>query len=408
MWEYMCGMFKMLRRGVLCSFTLRSVPRSVVVLAFTLFLLNGVLIPTRVQASFFSFAQHESTTGRDSVGEVGVEETSSTKKFDPSKLIFDHILDSHEWHILAVGDVHLTIPLPVILYSRHRGEWHCFLSNRFHEGHASYAGFRMELPPGGGKARIVEDLPADQVSKQPIDLSITKNVLGIFFVCGLMVWLFVSMANRYRTGQGVDSAPKGKQSLLEPVVLFIRDEVAIPSIGQAKADRFMPLLLTLFFFILLNNLLGLVPIFPAGANITGNITVTMVLALFTFFATNFSGSRHYWKHVFNTPGIPTLLKIPVPIIPLVEIFGVLNKPIVLMIRLFANMLSGHMIVLVFMSLIFLFGAINALAGYAISVVSVSLSIFMLLLDVLVSFIQAYVFTLLSAVYFGAAVGGDDH
>lgn len=198
-------------------------------------------------------------------------------------------------------------------------------------------------------------------------------------------------------------APHGMPNLLEPVVLFLRDDIAIPSIGKEKAGRFMPFLLTLFFFILINNLLGLVPIFPGGANVTGNITVTMVLALFTFIVTTFSGNRHYWKDIVDAPGVPIFLKLPVPIMPVVEIAGMFTKPVVLMIRLFANMLAGHMISLVFFSLIFLFGALNKVAGYVISPVSVVFGIFMTLLDVLVSFIQAYVFTLLSAIYFGMAV-----
>ena len=165
----------------------------------------------------------------------------------------------------------------------------------------------------------------------------------------------------------------------------------------------MPFLLTLFFFILINNLLGLIPIFPFGANVTGNIAVTLVMAVFTFVLTTINGNKHYWVDIVNTPGVPWWLKFPIPLMPIVELTGVITKPFVLMVRLFANMLAGHLIVTVFVSLIFIFANMSAVAGYGVSaVISVPFSVFMLLLDVLVSFIQAYVFTLLSALYFGMA------
>jgi F-type H+-transporting ATPase subunit a len=190
--------------------------------------------------------------------------------------------------------------------------------------------------------------------------------------------------------------------MFEPVILFVRDEVATPAIGEKKAERYMPFLLTLFFFILINNITGLIPIFPFGANVTGNIGVTLVLALFTFMVTIFSGNKHYWKDIFN-PDVPTWLKFPIPLMPIIELTGMFTKPFVLMVRLFANMLAGHMIITVFVSLIFIFSALmGPAAGAGVSVVSVIFSVFMTLLDVLVSFIQAYVFTLLSALYFGMA------
>jgi F-type H+-transporting ATPase subunit a len=189
---------------------------------------------------------------------------------------------------------------------------------------------------------------------------------------------------------------------MEPVILFIRDEVAIPSIGEKKYERYLPFLLTIFFFIFLNNLLGLVPFFPGGANVTGNLAVTGVMALFTFVITSFSGNRHYWQHIFNTPGVPWWLKIPIPLMPIVEFMGIFTKPFVLMVRLFANITAGHIIVLGFVSLIFIFGQMTPIAGFAVSPVSIAFGVFMLLLELLVAFIQAYVFTLLSALYFGMA------
>jgi F-type H+-transporting ATPase subunit a len=190
---------------------------------------------------------------------------------------------------------------------------------------------------------------------------------------------------------------------LEPLILFIRDDVARNSIGEKHYERFTPFLLSVFFFILFNNLLGLIPVFPAGANVTGNITVTMALALFTFIVTQLSGNKHYWTEIFNPPPVPWWLKYPVPLIPIIEFVGVLTKPFILMIRLFANISAGHIVVLGFFTLIFIFGNMNTYAGYGVSVFSVLFSVFLSFLELLVAFIQAYVFTILSAIYFGMAV-----
>jgi F-type H+-transporting ATPase subunit a len=229
----------------------------------------------------------------------------------------------------------------------------------------------------------------------------TKNVAAIFVSVILILFLFIRIANAYK--RDPLSPPKGLQSLLEPVILFIRDDVAKSSIGEKKYEKFVPFLLTIFFFILINNLLGLVPFFPGGANVTGNIAVTMVLAFFTFVITSINGNKVYWKHIFNTPGVPVWLKIPIPIMPVVELVGIFTKPFVLMIRLFANISAGHMVGLGFLSLIFLFGEMNKYLGMGISVVSVSFMVFMTFMEILVAFIQAYVFTFLSALYFGMAV-----
>ena len=284
------------------------------------------------------------------------------------------------------------------------------MSGRFNHGHSQYKGFAIPRE-GDNKGKIVEMITSRnqddglittvENEELPLDFSITKNVLAIFISGILLTWLFVSIARTYRRRSG--KAPKGIQSILEPLILFVRDDIAKASIGEKKYDRFMPFLLTLFFFIFFNNLLGLVPIFPGGANVTGNIAVTGVLALFTFFVTNLGAERSYWVHIFNTPSVPWWLKIPIPLMPVVELLGVFTKPLVLMVRLFANMTAGHIIVMGFFSLIFIFGEMGAAAGYSISVVSVMFSIFMNMLELLVAFIQAYVFTLLSAIYFGMAV-----
>jgi F-type H+-transporting ATPase subunit a len=239
---------------------------------------------------------------------------------------------------------------------------------------------------------------------RPWDLSISKNVTSLFISIIIILTIFLSVAKRYR--EKYDKAPKGLQSWIEPLVLFIRDDIARPSIGNEKYERYLPFLLTVFFFIFINNMMGLVPFFPGGANLTGNITVTLVLALFTFVITSFSGSRSYWAHLVNDPGIPLWLKLPVPLMPLVEILGVFLKPFVLTIRLFANITAGHIVVLGFYSLIFIFAEKSPVAAYGISVISITFTVFMGLLELLVSFIQAYVFTLLSALYIGLAL--DQH
>jgi F-type H+-transporting ATPase subunit a len=216
----------------------------------------------------------------------------------------------------------------------------------------------------------------------------------------IIVWVFISVAKVYQA-RG-NKAPKGLQSWVEPVILFVRDDIARPAIGH-NYTRFMPYLLTLFFFILINNLMGLIPIFPFGANVTGNIAVTLVLAVFTFLITTFSSTKTYWMHIFNTPGVPWWLKIPLPLMPFTELLGVITKPFVLMIRLFANITAGHIIAIGFFSLIFIFGEMNVAMGFGASVISVLFTIFMTFLELLVAFIQAYVFTLLSALYFGMAI-----
>ncbi|MFW6257174.1 MAG: F0F1 ATP synthase subunit A, partial [Prolixibacteraceae bacterium] len=295
-------------------------------------------------------------------------------------------------------------PLPVILYSKHpelhdgRG-LHIFMSSKFHHGHSDYRNFRL-LTSGEEKGKIVEVNAQGQVMDKPIDLSITKVIAGAIVAAIVLIWLLISTARMAKRNRG--KAPQGIQNLIEPVVLFIRDEIAKPVIGGKNYEKFMPFLLSLFCFILINNLLGLVPVFPFGANVTGNIAVTLVFALFTFLVTHIRANKHYWKELVN-PDVPWWLKLPIPMMPIVEIAGVFTKPFVLMIRLFANMLAGHLIVTVFISLIFIFSStMGATAGYAVSPVSVVFSVFIVLIDVLVSFIQAYVFTMLSAVYFGMA------
>jgi len=330
------------------------------------------------------------------VDDHGITGEHKENKFEPGEFIFDHIGDSYEWHILSAGDFHLSIPLPIILYSKHTG-WHVFMSSKFHHGHDSHQGF-MLAHEDPYKGKVVEVLEDDSLEK-PLDLSITKNVFAVFISIFLMLWLFLSVAKTYK--RDPFKPPRGMQGVVEPIIIFIRDDVAKPSIGHSYR-KFLPFLLTIFFFIWINNLMGLIPIFPGGANVTGNISVTLVLAFFTFLITTFSGNKHYWQEIFNAPGVPWWLKFPIPLMPIIELVGMLTKPFVLMVRLFANITAGHIIALGFFSLIFIFGQIQAGLGYGISVLSIVFTIFMTMLELLVALIQAYVFTLLSALYFGMA------
>jgi F-type H+-transporting ATPase subunit a len=318
--------------------------------------------------------------------------------FNAGKFVIEHVTDAYDWHIVSFKHTNISVPLPVFLYSKKSG-LHVFLSSRFQHGNTSWKGFKIA---GEGKyeGKIVELDKTGEITGRPFDFSITKTVAGALISAFILLFFMIQAARLSVKNKGI--APSGFLNLVEPIVLFVRDDIAIPSIGEKKYIKFLPLLLSLFFFILLNNLMGLIPIFPFGSNVTGNISVTLVLALFTFFMTTFSGNKHYWKEIFN-PEVPWWMKFPIPLMPFVEFFGLFTKPLVLMIRLFANMLAGHLIVIVFVGLIFIFSnMMGSFAGWAISPISIVFSVFILILDILVAFIQAYVFTLLSALYFGMA------
>ena len=338
---------------------------------------------------FISLFSFQISMASDETDHDHAEEES----FNAGDMIIDHVIDAHDWHILTWGHTHISIPLPVILYDE--GELVVFMSSKFHHGHDTYKGYKLETE-GENKGKIINT----ESGVIPLDFSITKNVTSMLIGMFMLGFIFISVGRAYGKRKG--KAPKGMQSFLEPLIIFIRDDVAKASIGEKKHEKYLPYLLTLFFFIFFNNLLGLVPFFPGGANLTGNIAITMVMAIFTFIITTINANKNYWVHIVNTPGVPWWLKIPVPLMPIVEIMGVFTKPFVLMIRLFANITAGHIIVLGFMSLIFIFGNMSPALGYGVSVVSVAFAIFMGLLELLVAFIQAYVFTLLSALYFGMA------
>ncbi len=332
------------------------------------------------------------------------DEKAEEKAFDPGTFIFEHIGDAYEWHIATFGKTHVSMPLPVIVYSKEKG-LNIFISSKFHHGHEAYNGFYIdEDPKSANKGKIVETLSNGQVVR-PFDISLTKNVLSLLISVALLLFLFITMANTYKKNPG--KAPKGLQSMLELLVIFVRDDIAKASI-QKNHEKYLPYLLTVFSFIFLNNLLGLIPFFPGGANLTGNIAVTVSLAVFTFVITTFVGNKNYWTHMVNAPGVPWWLKFPIPLMPFVEIMGMFTKPFVLAVRLFANITAGHIIALVFYSLIFIFGSMNIYAGYGISVISILFTVFMMFLELLVAFIQAYVFTLLSALYFGLATEEHEH
>jgi len=328
--------------------------------------------------------------------------TEKAEKFNAGDMIIEHIVDAYEWHIMVVGQTHIYVPLPVILI--YDGNLTIFISSEFHHGQKAYKDFKIE-EEGAKKGKIVRvkegTMEVDPDAGSIIDLSITKNVFAIFVSAALLLIIFVSIAKSYRKNEG--KAPKGLQSLLEPIIIFVRDDIAKAAIGEKKYEKYLPYLLTVFFFIFFNNLMGLIPIFPFGANVTGNLAVTGIMALFTFLITTFSANKTYWKHIYNAPGVPWWLKFPIPLMPFVEFLGVFTKPFVLMVRLFANITAGHIIILGFMSLIFIFGNIKGTLGAAVAPVSVAFGIFMGFLELLVAFIQAYVFTLLSALYFGMAM-----
>ncbi len=322
---------------------------------------------------------------------------------DIGDMIMEHVTDSYEWHFFSMGEHNVSLYLPVILYDQ--GHWIVFSSARLKHGQASYKGYTVaEAGLNAGKL-VRKEANGKEVLPQ-LDISITKTVFAIFLDALLVMIIFLSIAKSYSTRKG--QAPKGLQSLMEPLVLFIRDDVAKDSIGEEKYERYLPYLMTLFFFILFSNLVGIFPFFPGGANVTGNIAVTGVMAFFTFVITTISGNKHYWKDIVNTSGVPWWLKFPIPLMPFVELMGIFTKPFVLMVRLFANMVSGHIVLAGFISLIFIFGKFGIGLGYGVSLFSVAFSIFLDLLEILVAFIQAYVFVLLSALYFGMATEVPEH
>lgn len=377
---------------------LQKALKSLLTLAFSLFL---ILVSMPVSA-----------------GEPGQEghPTEEKEKLNIKEVIFGHIMDGHEFHFFDITQADgtkkpISIPLPVLLYSPERGV-SFFMSSNFHHGHEPYNDYmllnehnihELGLDPKkftAGTIIPIKDGKLDS-SVSVFDLSLTRNVVQMLIALALLVWIMMSIAKRYKAGQGVTTAPKGMQSLLEPVITFVRDEVAKPNLSH-KADKYLPYLLTVFFFILINNIFGLI---PGTANVTGNIAFTVVLGLISFVVILFSSNGHYWGHIFNPPGVPGFVK---PILVLVEFLSVFIKPFALIIRLFANMVAGHIIIICLISLIFIFGNIKPAIGYAASPVSLVFTIFIYFIEVLVAFLQAFIFTNLTAVFIGQAFEGEHH
>ena len=319
------------------------------------------------------------------------DSTASGPGFNIQEVIFGHTNDAYEWHITNIGDKAISIPLPVIVKSS--TGWHVFLSSKLEDG-AEYEG--LHISEAG---KVVETNTAGEEIR-PFDISITKDVLAMMISSAILLWLILGTSKWYKTHDVTKEAPKGLAAVMEPVIEMIDTGVVKDSIGEDYA-KFSPYLCTAFFWILINNLLGIVPFFPGGANVTGNIAVTCVLGFCTFFAINLFGTKHYFKDIF-WPDVPWWLKFPIPLMPLIEIFSAFMKPITLMIRLFANMLAGHIIAISLVCIIFMFAKYNAVMFGSMTFVSLLFGVFMDLLEVLVAFLQAYVFTMLSAVFIGLA------
>ena len=376
--------------------------KSLLVIAFGAFL----LLP-----SIPLFSQPENGK-KDHEKHEANHEKKGKKGFNASEVIFGHVLNAHEFHFLDIGGHPVTIPLPVILYSPQRGLT-TFMSSSFEHGHKTHKGYalltehsieEMKLDPKTnyvGDVVAVNDAGEVDPAVKVYDLSLTRNVVQMLLALAFFVWIMLRIAKRYKTGVGVKSPPKGSQSLLEPVITFVRDEVAKPNLGH-KYEKYLPYLLTVFFFILINNIFGLI---PGSANVTGNIAFTGILGIISFVVILASSNSHYWGHIFNPPGVPLGVKfILVP----VEVLSVFIKPFALIIRLFANMVAGHIIIICLISLIFIFGQLNPIAGWGASPLSIGFTVFIYFIEVLVAFLQAFIFTMLTAVFIGQAFEGEHH
>ncbi len=351
--------------------------------------------------------------------EAGKTEQSAPAKkeaaINPAKIILEHVGDAHEFHFFSFGGHAVSIPLPVLVYNSAKGI-SFFSYSKFDEGKQTHDGYLVTTDEylkshdledkidAKGKPLYAErkiyaadanGLP--DLSVKVYDFSFTKNVVQLIISLTLLVWLMRGVAKQYTNGKGVTSAPTGFQNAVEPVVTFVRDEIGKSNLGH-KYERYMPYLLTVFFFILINNLVGLI---PGTANVTGNIAFTAMLGLISFVVILYNTNKHFWSHIFWPP-VPGPVKI---IMTPVEILGIFTKPFALIIRLFANMLSGHIIILSFIILIFIFGAMNVVVGWTTSPFLIALAVFIYLLEILVAFIQAYVFTTLTALFIGQAFEG---
>lgn len=320
------------------------------------------------------------------------------EELDMNEYLFGHVGDSYEWHITTVKGHPVSIPLPVIVRSKTSG-WHVFSSKHLEEG--AHEGFYISSSEKYS-GKIVERGPSGE-EVRPLDLSITKNVAGLMFNSALLVLIVLLTAKWYKKHDAREEAPRGFAGVMEMMITMVEDDIIKECIGK-EYKRYSPYLLTAFFFIFVNNLMGIVPFFPGGANITGNIAVTFVLAMCTFLAVNLFGNKHYYREIF-WPDVPMFLKV-IPLMPLIEIIGLFTKPFSLMIRLFANILAGHVMLLGVVAVVFLTAKLGVGMNAGLSVISVLFGVFLDVLELLVAFLQAYVFTMLSAVFIGLSRQGD--
>jgi len=346
--------------------------------------------------SFVSVAQHNEKT--DAVKPTEEKSLKVTIK----EYINHHLLDSYDFGLFSYTDDHKEVhhvgfPLPVVLWD---GGLKVFLSSKFHHGETVaevdgnyYKVYHNKIYKTDAAGTITYDEDHHATNVKPLDFSITKNVVFIFLVSMLMFFMFKRMAKNYQKS----ALPKGMGRLLEPIILYIRDDIAIPNIGEKHYKKYMSYLLTVFFFIWIINLLGLTPL---GVNVTNNIAVTLVLALITFVLTTVTANKNYWGHIFWMPGVPKLMRI---VLAPIEVLGMIIKPFSLMIRLYANITAGHIVLMSIIGLMFVF------KSWIGSPLSFGLAFALSLLELLVAALQAYIFTMLSALYFGSAVEEhDDH
>ncbi len=337
----------------------------------------------------------EAKAGEDDTQKVAAVAESSKaegEELNIPEIVLEHLADAYEWHIASYQGKHLSIPLPIIIRSSQTGQWH------FCTAHSLPQGFFFNKNAHG---KIYEKMQ-DGSEVRPLDLSITKAVMQIWIVAAILITVFLTCARWYKKHDKTSPAPGGFVGFMEMFVMMIHDDVIKSSIGEKHYKPYAPYLITVFFFIFTTNIVGLVPIFPGGANVTGNINITFFLALCTMLAINVFANKEYWKEIF-WPDVPLFLKAyPAPIMPVIELFGVFTKPFALMIRLFANMMAGHAVILSFTCVIFLGWSMGVGYGLGLNLFSIIMLLFMNLLEVLVAFVQAYVFTMLSAVFIGLA------
>jgi len=389
---------------------------------YTVMIFRRVKLLLVVLCSLFSVMSSTGLIAQETpaTGIENAQEPAKAKKeaaIDPAKIILEHVGDGHEFHFFTIQGHAVAIPLPVLLYSPSKGisfflfskfeekgfyQEYRFIDEKFlKESHLDEAKDAKGQPlytQGKIYAANAQGMP--DLSVKVYDFSFTRNVVQLIIAMILLVWLMNGVAKQYKNGTGVKTAPTGFQNAVEPVITFVRDEVGKPNLGH-KYEKYMPFLLTIFFFILINNLIGLI---PGTANVTGNIAFTAVLGVISFVVILYSTNKHFWMHIFWPP-VPGFVK---PIMTPVEILGIFTKPFALIIRLFANMLSGHIIILSFICLIFIFGAMNTALGWGTSPLFVLLAVFIYLIEVMVAFIQAFIFANLTAVFIGQAFEGEHH